>query len=170
MSEGVRLGLLDYLTRNYDELKRRLARTLRSPELADEALHDTWLRIRRLEDRGPVLNPRAFLLRAAVNNAINALRSRSHRVPGHEIDAVLDVADSAPGPEQSAMDGAELDELLRILRRMPRRRRDILLLVRWEGLPQKEVARRLGVSLSTVEHEVKRAIDHCAARMGRHDE
>ncbi|MPS26602.1 RNA polymerase sigma factor [Pigmentiphaga sp.] len=165
MSEEVRILLLEYLSRHYGDLRRRLARHLRNPELADDALHDTWLRVHRLHDQAPVLNPRGFLLRMSVNVALNNLRSHSSIVPGPEVEALLDVADQAPGPEQTVGARAEMAALLEIIRRMPERRRDVLLLVRWEGMAQKEVARRLGVSLRTVELELKRANDYCAARM-----
>jgi RNA polymerase sigma factor (sigma-70 family) len=166
MSEEARVMLLEYLSRNYGELRGRLLRFLRSPELADDALHDTWLRLQRLDNQAPVLNPRGFLLRMAVNTALNHLRSQSSAVPRGEIDALLEVADPAPGPEQAAVAQSELALMLKLIQRMPPRRRDVLLLVRWEGMAQKDVARRLGVSLRTVELELKRANDSVAARFG----
>jgi len=165
MSEEVRLLLLEYLSRNYGDLQRRLARYLRSPELADDALHDTWLRVHRLHDQAPVLNPRGFLLRLSVNMALNNLRSHGSVVPRSEIDELLEVADPAPGPEQSAVGRSEMAALMEIIQRMPQRRRDVLLLVRWEGMAQKDVAKHLGISLRTVELELKRANDYCAACM-----
>lgn len=165
MSEEVRLALIEFLTQRYGDLKRRLTRVLGSDDLAGDALQDTWLHLRRLEGLAPVLNPRAFLMRIAVNIALNSLRRQSRVVPASEVNDLLDIADDAPGPEHTAEVRAEMSELLRILGKMPARRRDVLLLVRWEGLPQKEVAERLGVSLRTVEHELKRAHDFCAERM-----
>ncbi|MDF3837877.1 RNA polymerase sigma factor [Cupriavidus basilensis] len=165
MSEEVRLILLDYLSKRYGDLKRHLTRALRNSDLAEDALHDTWLRVRRLEDQETVLNPHGFLLRMAANIAINNLRSQSNAAQRSEVEALLEVPDPAPGPEQSAAARSEMESLLEIVRRMPQRRRDILLLVRWEGMAQKDVAKRLGVSLSTVEHELKRAHDYCVARM-----
>jgi RNA polymerase sigma factor (sigma-70 family) len=165
MSEDVRLALLDFISQRYGDLKRRLTRVLGNDDLAGDALQDTWLRVRRLEDQSPVTNPRAFLMRMAVNIALNNLRSQSRVVPRSEVDALLEVSDPAPGPEHIAQARSELEALQRIIARMPQRRRDILLMVRWEGLPQKEVAQRLGVSLHTVEHELKRAQDFCAAHL-----
>ncbi|MFS2055263.1 sigma factor-like helix-turn-helix DNA-binding protein [Variovorax sp. CT11-76] len=63
---------------------------------------------------------------------------------------------------------SEVTSLLQLIDRMPERRRTILMLVRWEGLPQKEVAARLGLSVRVVEHELKRAHDFLDARMN-HD-
>ena len=46
--------------------------------------------------------------------------------------------------------------MLTLLDRMPERRRAVALLVHAEGLTQNEAAQRLGVSLRTVEYELKR--------------
>ncbi|OXS93195.1 RNA polymerase sigma factor [Pandoraea apista] len=167
MTEEVRLALMAYLSKRYGDLKRHLVRSLRSPELAEDALHDTWLRLTRLEDQETVLNPHGFLLRMATNIAINHLRSNSQHASASEIDEILEVADPTPGPEQTAQARAEMEMLMRLIQRLPERRRDVLLLVRWEGMSQKDVAARLGVSVSVVEHELRRAQDFCAEQMAR---
>ncbi|MDA7415003.1 RNA polymerase sigma factor [Xenophilus arseniciresistens] len=168
---GAQPVLLDHLVKGYDQLKRRLSRRLGSEELAGDALQDTWLRLQRLEDQAPVLNPQAFLLRMAVNIAVDQQRSHSRAVPVSEAEALLEVVDPAPGPEAIAQSRSEAQALARVVERLPRRRREILMMVRWEGLPQKEVAQKLGVSLRTVEHELRRAHDFCAAHMtGMRDE
>lgn len=166
MREDVRPGLLAFLSQHYGDLKRRLTRALGSGELADDALHDTWLQLRKMEDRyTEVLNPRAFLQRMAVNTAISQLRSRNRAVPSSEVQALLEVADPTPGPAAIAEARSELDTLMAIIATMPQRRQDVLLLVRMEGMAQRDVAERLGVSLSTVEQELKKAQVYCAARM-----
>jgi len=165
MSEDVRTTLLTHLTSRYADLKRRLTRVLGSDDLAGDALQDTWLRLQRLEDQSPILNPHAFLLRMAANIAVDNRRSQSRALPPGEVDELLELSDSAPGPEQTAEARSEAQALAQILERMPARRREILIMVRWEGMPQKEVAQQLGISLRTVEHELKRAHDFCAARL-----
>ena len=166
MTEDVRPALLDFLTQSYGDLKRRLTRALGSDDLAGDALHDTWLHLRRMEGtKEEILNPRAFVLRMAVNTAITSLRSQNRAVPRCEVEALLEVADPAPGPEQIIAARIELDTLMASVGIMPKRRQDILLLVRVQGMAQRDVAKRLGVSLSTVEQELKKAHLHCAARM-----
>lgn len=167
MTEEVRLALMAYLARRYGDLKDSLARSLRNSELAEDALHDTWLRVARLENQETVLNPYGFLLRVATNIAINRLRSNSHQANASDLDEILDMPDPSPGPEQQVAARADMQALMRAIQRMPARRRDVLLLVRWDGVPQKEVAARLGVSVSVVEHELKRAQDACAAHLAR---
>jgi RNA polymerase sigma factor (sigma-70 family) len=165
MPDNPHLILRDFLSQRYGELRRRLLRILGNEALADDALHDTWLRLQHKESEQQVLNPRAFLTRMAVNIAINNLRSQSRAVPGAEIEELLEVADTEPGPEQTVASRQHIEMLSEVLARMPQRRRDILVMVRLDGVPQKEVAARLGVSLRTVEHELRRAHEFCIAQM-----
>ena len=62
--------------------------------------------------------------------------------------------------------------LLRLLVRsrfgMGLRRRRVLLLSRIEGMPNREIAKQLGVTVRTVEMDLKQAVEHCAQRLKRH--
>lgn len=157
MSDGTQLFLLNYLGKHYATIKQRLTRKLGNAEDAGDALHDTWLRLKGGEDLGPVQNPGAYLSRMAVNIAVDVQRRHSRLLSGDNIDALLEeLVDPAPGPARTAEIRSDLDALLQLLDRMPKRRRAVALLVHAEGVTQKEAAQRLGVSLRTVEYELKR--------------
>lgn len=156
MSEDTPLVLLDYLGKHYAILKQRLTRKLGNAEDAGDALHDTWLRLKGNEDYGPIRNPGAYLSRMAVNIAVDVQRRHSRLLSGDDVDELLEeLKDPAPGPAQTAEIRSDLDAVLKLLDGMPRRRRAIALLVHAEGVTQKEAAQRLGVSLRTVEYELK---------------
>ncbi len=159
MSEDARLALSDYLTKHYTNLKRRLTRLLGNADLAGDALQDTWVRLHGREDDVPVKSPGGYLVRVAVNIAVDIQRRQSRVVSFDEVSALLDQADPAPNPAQTAELRSDLDRMVALMERLPPRRRQILIMVRVEQLQQKEVAKRLGVSLSVVEHELRRAHD-----------
>lgn len=167
MSEEVRLLLMDYLSRHYGLLKRQLGRMLRNPDLAEDALHDTWLRVHEQgqNEQGPIRRPGGYLVRMAVNIALDIQRRQSRNLPFDEIEELMELADTAPGPERTAEARSRMDAVFHLLDRMPARRREVVILVHLDGLTQPEVARRLGVSLRTVEYELKHAHDHLSARM-----
>lgn len=168
MPENALPALRNFLVARYDELKQRLARRLGNAEQAGDALQDTWLRLESRDDIDGVRDPASYLLRMAVNLAYDQLGRHGRLATRDEIDALLDEApDPAPGPAQIAEDRSEMAALAALIARMPPRRRQVLVMVRWEQLPQREVARRLGISLRTVEKELKDAHDFCAVRMGR---
>lgn len=159
------ISLQDFLTLRYDDLKRRLGRRLGSSELAGDALQDTWLRLNGKHAVGAVASPGAYLFRMAFNVAIDRQRSESRRLSASEVESILEIADPAPGPAEVAQTRSDLDALIRAMEELPKRRRDILLAARLEGLTQPEIARRFGISLRLVELELQRAQEYCAARL-----
>lgn len=159
MTEDARIALADYLTKHYVNLRRRLTRLLGNSDLAGDALQDTWLRLHGKEDEGPIQSPGGYVVRMAVNIAVDIQRRQSRSVPFDEVSALMEQADPAPNPARAAEIRSDLETVLKLMERLPERRRKILMLVRLENLQQKEVAKRLGVSKSTVEHELRRAHD-----------
>ncbi|MGJ7544778.1 RNA polymerase sigma factor [Variovorax sp. LT1R16] len=165
MTEDARPILSDYLARHYGSLKRRVTQLLGNADLASDALHDTWLRLQGDDKGSPVQSPGSYLVRAAVNTALNVQRRQNRSLSLDEIESLMELSDPAPGPERLAEIRSEVQTAQKYIDRLPERRRAILLLVRWEELPHKEVARRLGVSLRVVENELKRAHDYLDAQM-----
>jgi RNA polymerase sigma factor (sigma-70 family) len=166
MTEDAQPILLNYLTTRYADLKRRLTRMLRNPELADDAMQDTWLRLKSDGESGAhIKSPHTYLLRMAANAAIDIRRRHGQSLPHEDIAALMELADAGPGPEQIAEARGELDVVVGLLNRLPARQREVIVLVRLEEVPQKEVARRLGVSLRTVELDLKRAHEYLESRM-----
>ncbi|WP_398491329.1 RNA polymerase sigma factor [Variovorax sp.] len=167
MSEEARLLLIGYLTKHYGTLKQRIARLVGNNDLASDALHDAWLRLKTHEVEGSIQSPGSYLVRMAINLAVNVQRRQSRSVSIEEIDALADLSDPAPGPAQTAESREEMEILIQWVERMPARRRDIFILVHWEGVTQEEAARRMGCSKRTVEYELKHAHDQLTARMSR---
>ncbi|MGJ7542480.1 RNA polymerase sigma factor [Variovorax sp. LT1R16] len=167
MTDNVLPMLRSALIQRYDQIKQSLSIQLGNAELAGDALHEVWLRLQRDGHvAGPVANPQAYLVRMGVNLAIDIRRSQSRMLSVEDLQELMSVIpDPAPGPAQIAEARSELEALKAVVNEMPARRREILLLVRWEHWPQREVAKRLGVSLRTVECELKTAQEYCAARL-----
>lgn len=133
---------------------------------ADDLLQEAWLKLNRSQAGESVGNPLAYLHRMAANLAIDNARADARRLlDPMEIDMLLDIADEAPGVEQQTADLQALERLEEILKEMPARRRELFLAARVEGQPHKQLAERFGISVRTVELEVHRALDYCAARL-----
>jgi RNA polymerase sigma factor (sigma-70 family) len=167
VTENVLPILRSVLIQSYEQIKRSLSIQLGSPELAGDTLHDIWLRLQRDNHiAGPIINPQAYLIRMSLNLAIDVRRSQSRMLSAEDVQELMSVIpDPAPGPAQIAEARSELEALRAAVNEMPARRREILILVRWENWPQREVAKRMGVSLRTVESELKAAQEYCAARL-----
>lgn len=167
MSDGSLAGLRSFMLQRYDDLKRRLTIQLGSADRAGDALQDTWLRLESGGDaRQPIEYPLSYLMRMATNAALDRLRSEGRFLSGTEVDAVFDsLADPAPGPAQTAEARSEARRLADVIDEMPPRRRRILILIRVDEMPRQEVAAHLGVSVSLVDRELRRAHEHVLERM-----
>ena len=102
----------------------------------------------------------------ATNAALDRLRADGRFLAGEEIEQMLEtLADPSPGPAQVAEARSEAQRLAAVVAAMPARQRHILILIRVDEMPRQEVADRLGVSLSLVDRELRRAHDHVMERM-----
>jgi RNA polymerase sigma-70 factor, ECF subfamily len=159
--------LREFLSERYGELKRRLTRRLGSSDWAEEALHDTYLRLDGTEAVQPIDNPDAYLFRAAFNNALNRRRAENRRLSAVDIESLLHIADDAPGVQRILEARSDLSLLKKAMAALPARQRAILLAARLEGLTRRQIADRLAISVSMVDKELKKAQEHCAASFAR---
>jgi RNA polymerase sigma-70 factor (ECF subfamily) len=157
-----RVRLRGQLVDNYDSLVRKLTRRLGSSDFAYEALHETFLRLDRVTDAVPVRSPADYIFRTAINIAKDRQKAQNRRVSASEIDALLDVSDDGPDPARVAEARSEIEAFKRALSELPSRPRDVLQSISIDGRSPHEVAVRLGVSVRTVESDLKRALTHCA--------
>jgi RNA polymerase sigma factor (sigma-70 family) len=158
-------ALQQRLLLRYDDLKRRLTRHLGSPELAGDALHDTWLRLQRGGELDPVRSPDTYLLRIAINMGRDNRRAENRLVSTTDAKALLGIADEAPDAERDAEARSELRLLTAVMAELPPRQKAILLAARVEGLGRSEIAKRYGVSVRYVHRELQAAHDYCAERL-----
>jgi RNA polymerase sigma-70 factor, ECF subfamily len=148
----------------YDDLKAWLTRRLGSADLAGDTMHNTWLRLARMEAIGAVQSPRNYLLRMALNVAADQRRLDNRYVSAAEIETLLELPDDAPTPEDVVLARSDLNAFRAIMAELPARRRAIFLAARLGNIPRQEIADRLGVSRRLVAKELLLAHEHCVAR------
>lgn len=168
MTDAMRRGdLRAQLTSGYADLKRRLSRRLGSLDAAGEVLHETYLRLERFEGAVSVANPGAYLLRMALNVASDRRREEGRLLTAVELHELWRLADDAADPETIAAARQEIGVFKAALIELPARSRAILIAARVEELPHQAIAERFGISERMVQYELRRALEHCAARLGR---
>src|ERR1700761_5819893 len=128
------LSLREHLARQYGFLLEQLSRRLRSTELAQEALHDTYLRLERGREVGDVQNPEGYLFRVAINAAIDRQRSNRRLLTFVEIDSAFNLVDETPDPAREVEAKSEINAFQIALAQMPKRRQAIFLANFSEGL------------------------------------
>ncbi len=165
--ETNRASLINLLLAGYDDLKRRLARRLGSADLAADALHDTFVRLNSSVEIGPVKSPRAYLFRIAVRLAANRRKAEAYGAGLSEIELSFDVVDDAPDPERIVEARSDIEALKRGMMELPRRRREIFIAASVDEIPYPILAERFGVTVRTIQSELKLALVHCAKRLDR---
>lgn len=111
-------------------------------DVADSVLAKAWLRWDRMADHAP-----AWVARASANAAISVLRRR------RLFDRLPLTTSLAP-----SMSLELRDELVRALRRLPSRQREVLVLRYLADLPLGDVANAMGLSVGTVKGHAHRAL------------
>lgn len=167
MAVTSRLALRQLLLDRFDDLRSKLTRRLGSSERADEALQETYLRLEQGGEIGPVRRPGAYLMRMAINTATNQIIAQNRRLTAVETEALLQVPDERPGPMRVVEARSEVAALKRALADLPARRREIFLASWVDGHSHRQIAGRFGVSVRTVQVDLKRALEHCAVRLGK---
>lgn len=150
-----------------DSIRRYFARRLRGSPDIDDLAQEVFVRLlkrTRIDDIG---NIQGYLFQIAAN----LLRERGRQRFQRRLDSQESFnEDSAAAreersPERILMGKEACELLIRALQELPERTRAIFILNRYEDLAGVEIARRLGVSVSTVEKDMMRAIAHLRARL-----
>lgn len=167
MTETTWASLRALLVERYGTLRRRLAHRLGSMDLAAETLQETWLRLERPGNPGPVQRPEAYLFRVALNIAADRRDADRRRLALSEIELLLHADDDELDPERITAARNDVAVLVGILDELPPRCRAIFVAARFEELPHKTIAARFGISTRMVERELKRALEHCDKLLGK---
>ena len=153
----------------HDRQTRRYAISLvRQPEEAEELVQEAYARLFALDDWAGIANPHAFTMRIVRNLAIERFRRAGVvRFDQGAVLHALEVADQDPTPDVVAMDRSELQHVVKVMREMPPRMREAMVLRRIEGLPPAQVAERMNISVSTVETHLVKALRLLMHRLNR---
>lgn len=185
--------LREHLLTSYGELVKALTRRLRSRERAEEALQDTYEKLQRGTVEIAVLqSPQGYLLRMATRIAMDRWRSENgyvrpnaaERAAGQQTaggarqpkfisvsegDNLIHHIDETPDPERIVAGRSEMKRLAAILDELPARRREIFIAAWVEEQSHHEIAQKFGLSLRSVQHELKLARQHCLSRVKRQE-
>jgi RNA polymerase sigma-70 factor (ECF subfamily) len=155
MDESVEAWFAREILVHEDALVRYLRRCWPQPDDILDLRQETYVRVFEAARRERPRQPKSFLFTTARH--LMADRLRRGRIVS--IEAVgdfesLNVPVDEAGPEQRQDARQSLRRLAEAFDRLPDRCREVVWLRKVEELPQKEVARRLGVAEKTVEKQV----------------
>lgn len=146
-------------------IRRFLVARLRSESDADDLVQETFMRYRKVLENEDVENSRALLFKIARNLSVDHIRRQSRAstrekawagqrtgtVPG-------DLVDIAPDAESALASRQQLERVVAIVEGLSPKVRQAFTLHKFEGLPHKAVAERMGISKGTVEKHMIKAL------------
>jgi RNA polymerase sigma-70 factor (ECF subfamily) len=130
-------------------------------EAAEDLLHELWLRVRDAQT-GPIAQPLSYLYRAANNVMLDRYRSERQATARDRnwVEATggdLSEKSDAPDSERVLIGRETLERARATLAALGTRAEHIFRRHRLDGVPQRDIAGELGVSLSTVESDLRKA-------------
>lgn len=153
-------GLEAIFLENRDRLLRFLL-AHGAGDAADDLLQELWLRVKDAPD-GPVAQPLSYLYRAANNLMLDRYRSQRQAIIRERdwsdaTGATIPGRSDEPAGERILIARETLGRVRSALAALGPRVERIFHRHRLDGVPQREVADELGVSLSTVESDLRKA-------------
>lgn len=130
----------------------RFATGLAGPDDAQDLVSSAVVKAMWSPSWEQVVNPRAYLYQAVLNEAKGSYR-KSMRRQAAEARAAMTSNRGTEGPSASFVD----PEILEAVGELSPRQRAVVFLAYWEDLRPVEIARRLGLGESTVHRHLDRA-------------
>lgn len=141
-----------------------------SEDEVNDIVQDSYVLIAHLDSVAHIRNGKSYFFQTAKSVFIRKIR-RARIVPiGQltELDSAA-LSDDDPGPERRVSARQELERVRRLIAGLPDKCRTIFEMRRLQGLPQKEIARRLGVSENIVEMQAVRGLKLILKALERND-
>lgn len=153
-----------------NRLKAYIARFLPVKEDVDEIAQEAFLRVLQAESKWVIKHPKAYLYRAARNLALNKLNSTSYQVTEY-LEELLgaEAAMESITLERQAMSKQQFESFCRAVAQLPEQCRRVLVYRKVYGYSQREVAEKLGISISTVEKHLVKGMARCAKYLSEQD-
>ncbi len=135
---------------------------------AEDVVQEAYLRFSVVAARRFLDEPLGYLYRIVRNLALDGRRRQAHESRYVSPEAEVDLGqtmESRPSPEIEAGDRAELQAVLDALAELPERTRRALEMHHFEGCKLREIATRLGISVTLAHVLVSEAVEHCRKRL-----
>jgi len=159
--------LADFARQYGSALKLFFRRRGAAPDICDDLVQDVFARLAARAGCGEIEKTEAYLMVAASNVWKDFLRKKQTRSEEKHVP-YEDYAHSPEGfsPERVFLGKEAVQRLVDVLESLPARTRNIYLLCRAHGASRAEVAKRLGVSISTVDRHLMTAAEKIGLELG----
>lgn len=157
-----------HVVREHEAMLRRfIALRIGGAMDVDDLVHEVFLRFAHRPADQVIERLDSYLFQTAANLIRDRARHQRVRQLAAEQIGEFSVGAEEATPEQSLIDRQTLAQVRAALADLPDRTRHVFLLYRIDGLRHQDIANALGVSVSTVEKDVRQAMAHLTRRVRR---
>jgi RNA polymerase sigma factor (sigma-70 family) len=150
----------DGLLKNYLRAKYPAVRDV------DDVVQESYLRIWKAKANRPIASAKAFLFEVARHLALDVIRkNRNSPIDLQRDEEISRVLDTSPTAIEALLTKDMFHSLARAIAELPEKYRTIVMLHALKGLPQKEIAEQLGISVRTVEKHFAAGLRQCEANL-----
>ncbi len=160
----------------YMSLRGSLGRAVRGivpPKEIEDIVQETYVRVCQIETKDKIRQPRSYLFRTAHNLALDHVKRAESRLA----DSLEETGESGFGEAQRTADetfdqaasNEEFSHFCEAVRLLPVQCRRAFVLRKVYGYSQREIAREMNLSESTVEKHIAQGIKRCTYFMMQHD-
>lgn len=153
-------GMERILLANRDRIIRFLA-VRGAGDAAEDLFQELWLRLIK-HPGGPIAEPLAYAMRAANNLMLDRYRSQRQRDSREQAWGEI-AATPEPSAETASIAREQLAQVEKTIDAAGERAARIFRRFRIDGISQREIAAELGISLSTVETDLRKTYAALAA-------
>ncbi|GBL04349.1 RNA polymerase sigma factor [Glaciecola sp. KUL10] len=145
----------------------RMVSKLVPPKEIEDIVQETYVRICQLECEDKIEKPKSFLMKTARNLALDYNKKAETRLSDHaetENDYLLHKDENDEVYAHIASNN-EFAEFCEAVRQLPQQCRRVFVLKKVYGYSQKEIAKDMNISQSTVEKHISQGLRRCTMHM-----
>lgn len=140
----------------WDKLYHYAYGILQSEDAAKDVVQSLFINMwENRENARNIRNLKYYLYQSVKNNALKYINNHRFTELHEEVIRELEYLDTS---DQELIDKKQSEEVEKRLATLPKRRREIFLLSRYDQLSNEEIARKQGLSIRTVETHISNAI------------
>ncbi|MCK0127557.1 RNA polymerase sigma factor [Erythrobacter sp. F6033] len=156
-----------FVARYVGPLRSYFAKRVNRFEDVDDLVQELFGRLWASASDKVIENPDGYIFQAAANLLKERYRKRGTRDAAMADLPFFHSESEEITPERILQGRNELQQLEKALAELPSRTRTVFLLHRFEGFKYREIAERIGVSVSSVEKHIAAAARHITQRLDR---
>lgn len=154
-----RLAILTEFKNSQLSLRSFIARYVISPQDIDDVSQETFLRAYKAEKEKEIEHPKAFLFQIAKNLMLSEFSRKARKITDYieDYDGTQELLNT-DNLESNVMAQQKLGIYCEAVASLPTQCRRVVIMKKVYGMQNKEIARRLDLSVSTVEKHLSKGI------------